>query len=63
MFDLEAIVYILLSIIFILLFGAMVGAVVYLWMTVVPILAKLIWTIIITSLMLVFIAMTLVVID
>lgn len=63
MFDLDTILYIIIGAIFFILFGAMVGAIVYLWMAVVPVLAKLIWTIIIMSLMLVFIAITLVVID
>ena len=63
MFDLESIVYILLSIIFILLIGAMVGVIVYLWIIAVPLLAKIFWTIIFASMMLVFIAITLVVIE
>ena len=63
MFDLDTILHIIIGAIFFILIGAMVGAIVYLWIVATPLLTKIVWTIIFASLMLVFIAMTLVVIE
>ena len=64
MFDLESkVTYVIIGIVFLLILGALVGVAVSIWMMVAPLLLKLIWTVIIVSMTLVFIAATLMVID
>lgn len=63
MFDLDRILHLIIGVIFFIIIGAMVGAIIYLWIVAAPLLAKIFWTIIFVSLMLVFIAMTLMVIE
>lgn len=64
MFDLEStVVYVIIGIVFLLILGALVGVAVSIWMMVAPLLLKIIWTIVLVSMILVFIAATLMVID
>lgn len=64
MFDLESTVaYVIIGIVFLLILGALVGVAVSIWMMVAPLLLKMIWTVILVSMTLVFIAATLMVID
>lgn len=64
MFDLESVVvYVIIGIVFLLILGALVGIAVSIWMMAAPLLLKIIWTIILASMTLVFIAATLMVID
>lgn len=64
MFDLEStVVYVIIGIVFLLILGALVGVAVSIWMMVAPLLLKMIWTVILVSMTLVFIAATLMVID
>lgn len=64
MFDLESTVaYVIIGIVFLLILGALVGVAVSIWMMVAPLLLKIIWTVILVSMTLVFIAATLMVID
>lgn len=64
MFDLESTVaYVIIGIVFLLILGALVGVAVSIWMMVAPLLLKMIWTVILVSMTLVFIAATLMLID
>lgn len=64
MFDLEStVVYVIIGIVFLLILGALIGVAVSIWMMVAPLLLKVIWTIVLVSMALVFIASTLMVID
>ena len=64
MFDLEnAVAYVIIGIVFLLVLGALVGVAVSIWIMVAPLLLKMIWTVILVSMILVFIAATLMVID
>lgn len=64
MFDLEnAVVYTIIGIVFLLIIGAIVGVAVSIWMMIAPLLLKIIWTIVLVSMTLVFIAATLMVIE
>lgn len=44
MFDWDGAVWLIMSLIAILLFGAIIGSITYIWMTAVPLIAKVIWT-------------------
>lgn len=44
MFDWDGAVWLIMSLIAIILFGAIIGSIAYIWMAAVPIIAKVIWT-------------------
>lgn len=44
MFDWDGAVWLIISLIAILIFGTIIGSIVYIWMAAVPIIAKVIWT-------------------
>lgn len=61
MFDWDGAVWLIMSLIAILLFGAIIGSIAYIWMTAVPIIAKVIWTTCMVVLSLIVIMLALVI--
>lgn len=61
MFDWDGAVWLIMGLIAILLFGAIIGSIVYVWMTAVPIIAKVIWTTCMAVLSLIVLALALVI--
>lgn len=63
MFDGDIITYVLMGIIFLLLMIAIWGSVLWVWMMIGPIMAKIIWTVAMAALTLILVCMSLVVAD
>ena len=63
MFDWDFLTWLIMGTVLILLFAAMIGSVVYIWMAVAPLLFKIIWTLVISVLALVIMAMSILVVD
>lgn len=61
MFDWDGAVWLIMSLIAILLFGAIIGSITYIWMTAVPIIAKVIWTTCMVVLFLILLVLALVI--
>ena len=61
MFDWDGAVWLIMSLIAILLFGAITGSIAYIWMTAVPLIAKVIWTTCMAVLSLIVLALALVI--
>lgn len=61
MFDWDGAVWLIMSLIAILLFGAIIGSIAYIWMTAVPLIAKVIWTTCMAVLSLIILALALVI--
>lgn len=63
MFDGDIFTYVLMGLIFLLLMIAIWGSVLWVWMMTGPLMAKVIWTVAMTALTLILVAMSLVVVD
>lgn len=63
MFDGDIITYVLMGLIFLLLIIAIWGSVIWIWLMAGPLMAKIIWTVAMTALTLILVAMSLVVAD
>lgn len=63
MFDGDLFTYVLMGIIFLLLMIAIWGSVLWVWMMTGPLMAKIIWTVAMTALTLILVAVSLVVAD
>ena len=63
MFDGDIFTYILMGLIFLLLMIAIWGSVLWIWLMTGPFMAKIIWTVAMTALTLILVAMSLVVAD
>lgn len=61
MFDLDGAVWLIMSLIAILLFGAIIGSIVYIWLIAGPIIVKVIWTTCMVVLSLIVLALALVI--
>ena len=61
MFDWDGAVWLIMSLIAILLFGAIVGSIVYIWLIAGPLIVKVIWTTCMVVLSLIVLAMALVI--
>jgi len=61
MFDWDGAVWLIMGLIAILLFGAIIGSIVYIWMIVGPLIVKVIWTTCMVVLSLIVLALALVI--
>lgn len=61
MFDWDGAVWLIMSLIAILLFGAIIGSIVYIWLIAGPLIVKVIWTTCMVVLSLIVLAMSLVI--
>lgn len=61
MFDWDGAVWLIMGLIAMLLFGAIIGSIVYIWMAAVPLIAKVIWTTCMAVLSLIVLALALVI--
>lgn len=61
MFDWDGAVWLIMGLIAMLLFGAIIGSIVYIWMAAVPLIAKVIWTTCMVVLSLIVLALALVI--
>ena len=61
MFDWDGAVWLIMGLIAILLFGAIIGSIVYIWMAAVPLIAKVIWTTCMAVLSLIILALAIVI--
>lgn len=61
MFDLDGAVWLIMGLIAILLFGAIIGSIVYIWLIAGPLIVKVIWTTCMVVLSLIVLALALVI--